>query len=120
MALPVKAAEFSGNYLLSMCSSDAKGNELTSGGHIACQAYISGVLDYHNLIHSLGTAPSIDFCVPDTATLNDLQAIVTRYLSKNRNAHGSFTAAPAVALALFNAYPCRKNGYSSKIVHHSK
>ncbi|MCB1721859.1 MAG: hypothetical protein KDI11_08910, partial [Alphaproteobacteria bacterium] len=63
--VPAVAARFSGDYLLQVCGSDKQGNELLSGGHIACQAYISGLMDYHNLIRSLGTAPSVDFCVPE-------------------------------------------------------
>lgn len=102
------AAQFSGDYLLSMCASDEKGRELTPGGHIACQAYIAGVLDYHNLMRSLGTSPSVDFCVPEGVSIKGLQNAVVRYLSKRRGQHGSFTAAPAVALALFSAYPCKK------------
>ncbi len=90
-----------------MCSSDESGRELAPGGHIACQAYIAGVLDYHNLVRSLGTAPSVDFCVPDDVGMNKLQNVVAAYLDKNSGIHGSFTAAPAVALALFSAYPCR-------------
>lgn len=103
-----RAAQFSGDYLLSMCSSDAQGKELVAGGHIACQAYIAGVLDYHNLVKSLGTAPSVNFCVPEGVTMNQLQMVVARYLQMRRSQHGSFIAAPGVALALFSAYPCKK------------
>jgi hypothetical protein len=101
------AAEFSGSYLLYVCGSDAKGKELTPGGHITCQSYIAGVVDYHNLIHSLGTSPSVDFCVPENASLEMLQEIVVRYIAQNKEAHGPFVASPAVALALFEAFPCK-------------
>jgi Rap1a immunity proteins len=102
------AAEFSGAYLIRVCASDAAGKEIVPGGHIACQGYISGVVDYHVLIRSLGTAPSVDFCIPEKTSLNTVQSIVFRYLVKNRKQHGSFVAAPGVALALFEAYPCKK------------
>lgn len=101
-----KAAEFSGDYLLHMCSSDKDGKEITPGGHVACQAYIAGVLDYHTLIRSLGTSPSVDFCVPKDVGLNDLQKQVVRYLILNKSEHGGFIASPGVALALFEKYPC--------------
>ena len=103
-----RAAQFSGSYLMHVCGSDAKGKELAVGGHITCQAYIAGVLDYHNLLRSLGTAPSVDFCVPENAELKTLQRQVFSYVFKNRQQHSSFTAAPAVALSLYNAYPCKK------------
>ncbi|MCE7887844.1 MAG: hypothetical protein DYH13_10140 [Alphaproteobacteria bacterium PRO2] len=105
---PAQAARFSGDYLLQMCLSDKNGKELVPGGHVACQSYIAGVLDYHNLIRSLGTSPSVEFCVPENVGLNQLQKDVASYLYKNKSQHGAFIAAPAVALALFNAYPCGK------------
>ncbi len=101
------AAEFSGAYLLRLCNFGPDGKETVAGGHAACQSYIAGVIDYHNLIRSLGTAPSVDFCVPDKTTLYDLQMAVVRYLTVNGQ-HDGFVAAPAVALALFDVYPCKK------------
>lgn len=101
------AARFTGNYLLEMCASDEKGDEIIEGGHAICQSYISGVIDYNNLIRSLGTAPSVDFCVPDNVTLKELQSIVTAYIFRNKDQHGSFIASPAVAMALYAVYPCK-------------
>lgn len=103
-----RAAQFTGNYLLEMCASDENGYELVKGGSAICQSYISGLMDYNNLVKMLGTVPSVDFCVPETATLKELQAIVAAYLYRNKAQHGSFTAAPAVALALYSVYPCKK------------
>jgi len=105
---PAHAARFSGDYLLQMCASDKDGNELVPGGHTACQSYISGVMDYHNLIRSMGTSPSVEFCVPETVGLNELQEKVAAYIFKNKKQHGAFVASPAVALALYNYYPCGK------------
>lgn len=107
IAPPANAAQFSGAYLIHVCGTDAKGKELAPGGHIACQAYIAGLLDYHNLLRTLGTAPSIDFCVPKDTNLEKLQTQIFSYVFKNRKQHGSFTAAPAVALGLYQAYPCK-------------
>lgn len=103
-----QAAQFSGAYLLHVCGVNQHGLELVPGGHIACQAYIAGVLDYHNLMRSLGTAPGVDYCVPQKTSMEELQKVVYVYIYKNRKQHGAFTAAPAVALALYNAYPCKK------------
>ena len=98
-------ALISGAYLYEVCKRDEEGKEVVSGGHIACQSYISGLIDYHNLLRSLGTAPSIDFCVPNTVDKAKLQDIVRTYLKENDH-HGPFIAAPAVSLALFESYPC--------------
>jgi len=105
--LPAFSAQFSGQYLMSMCASDEQGEEIAAGGHIACQAYIAGILDYHVLMKSLGTAPGIDFCVPSEATLNQVQDKVQSYVLRNRKQHSSFIAAPGVALGLHNAFPCK-------------
>jgi hypothetical protein len=100
-------ALISGAYLLELCKRDQNGKETVAGGHSACQAYIAGLIDYHNLLRSLGTSPNIDLCVPPTAKLNDLQDIVWKYLDRNAY-HDSFIAAPAVSLALFQVFPCKK------------
>lgn len=105
--MPAFAAQFSGQYLMSMCASDEQGKEIAPGGHIACQAYIAGILDYHTLTKSLGTAPGIDFCVPEGTTLNQIQDKVQSYILRNRKQHSSFIAAPGVALGLHNAFPCK-------------
>lgn len=109
-----RAAQFSGSYLLHVCGVDENRKELAPGGHIACQSYIAGVLDYHNLLRSLGAAPSIDFCVPESTTLEELHIRVYSYIFKHRKEHGAFTAAPAVALALNQAYPCKQKKKATK------
>ncbi len=98
---------FSGAYLQKLCERDAKGKEIVKGGHTACQAYIAGTIDYHKLMKSLGTAPTIDFCVPNTEKMSKLQDIVWIYLKENGQ-HTDFIAAPAVTLALYEYYPCPK------------
>lgn len=104
---PAGAAIFSGAYLLELCKRNEDGSETVQGGHGACQAYISGVIDYHQLLRSLGTSPSVDFCVPDNISTNDLQDIVWSYLDENAT-NDQFIAAPAVALALFEVFPCEE------------
>jgi hypothetical protein len=96
---------FSTAYLMELCRRDNKGKEVVKGGHAACQSYISGIIDYHGLMTSLGTAPTIDFCVPNTERLDKIQDQVWLYLIQNKQ-HAEFIAAPAVALALYEYYPC--------------
>lgn len=110
MIVPVCAQDntsgfFSSSYLAALCESDAKGKEKIKNGHTACQSYISGVIDYHKLMKTLGTAPTIDFCVPNTEKMRKLQNIVFAYLAMNAQ-HSEFVAAPAVTLALYEYYPC--------------
>ncbi|MCB9978858.1 MAG: hypothetical protein H6862_04565 [Rhodospirillales bacterium] len=108
-----RAREFSGAYLLQMCASAESGAELVPGGHIACQSYIAGVIDYHVLLRSLGTAPSIDFCIPDSVNLDLIQKVVALYLMRNRQ-HAEFVAAPAVSLALYQSWPCKTKSGKKK------
>ncbi len=103
-----QAARFTSDYLLGTCGSDEDGAELTKGGHLACQAYIAGVIDYHNLIRSMDVAPSVDFCVPETESMGRVQERIVKYLRHNVSQQGPFIATPAVALGLFLYYPCGK------------
>ena len=94
-------------YLHQICARDENGAEKMAGGHVACQSYISGVIDYHNLLKTLGTAPSVDICLSNTAKLSDLQDVVWSYLDKNAQ-HDAFAAAPAITLALAQVFPCKE------------
>jgi hypothetical protein len=94
-------------YLHQICARDENGAEKMAGGHTACQAYIAGVIDYHNLLKTLGTAPSVDICITNTAKPSDLQDVVWNYLDKNAQ-HDAFAAAPAITLALAQVFPCKK------------
>lgn len=98
---------FSSQYLLELCRSNSRGKEVVKGGHTACQSYIAGVIDYHKLMKTLGTAPTIDFCVPNTEPMSRLQNIVWKFLTENGQ-HSEFVAAPAVTLALYEYYPCTR------------
>ncbi|MCB9991011.1 MAG: hypothetical protein H6867_06485 [Rhodospirillales bacterium] len=106
--LPVRAdaARFTGAYLLQVCDMDEQGREKVKGGHTTCQSYISGVMDYHNVLRSLNIAPKIDICIPQSMTLNDVHDVVLRYLRKHGE-HDAFIAAPAVTMALYEVYPCK-------------
>ncbi len=86
---------------------DSNGKEVVKGGHNACQSYIAGVLDYHNVLQSLNIAPKIDICVPGGVAMGELQAIVLRYL-RAHGEHDAYIAAPAVTMAIYQIYPCKK------------
>lgn len=98
--------QFSGAYLLHVCEIDAKGKEVVKGGHTACQAYIAGVIDYHRILQSMKLAPKIDICVPTKTPVTKVHKIVLAYLRKHKE-NDAFIAAPAVTMALYNAYPCK-------------
>jgi len=108
----VRGAQFSGEYLLKVCAVDSTGREVVSSGKIACQAYISGVVDYHNMLRAMDLTSDMNFCIPKDVSLNELQIRVLAYLYKRAKLHRKFTAAPGVAMALFSLYPCP--GYSAK------
>ncbi|MBU0859728.1 MAG: hypothetical protein KJ667_07300 [Alphaproteobacteria bacterium] len=101
------AARFSGKYLLELCDFGPDGKEKIAGGHAACQAYIAGVLDYHAFLQGMKIAPKTDICVPQSATMNQVHAVVLKYLKANTQ-HDGFVAAPAVTTALYQVYACRK------------
>ena len=107
------AVRFNGKYLLQTCDIGPDGKEVIPGGHAACQAYIAGVLDYHAVLQSFKIAPKIDICVSESVSMNDLHAVVLKYLKENTQ-HDGFIAAPAVTMALYQAYPCRKASSKKK------
>ena len=105
-AMPASAARFSGSYLLQMCEMSADGRETVPGGHTTCQAYIAGVIDYHNVLQSLNIAPNVNICISEKVTMNDVHAVVLDYLRKHGE-HDDFVAAPAVTMALYEVFPCK-------------
>jgi hypothetical protein len=92
-------ALMTGKSLSLLCSSDKQDDVFS------CQNYIAGIVDYHRLLKSLGNAPSVDFCPPPTATLDQMRRIVAAYIQKHTE-HQDFIAAPGVAMSLYAAYPC--------------
>lgn len=104
-AAPAKAATdgalMTGGALATLCASRNNGDQF------ACQSYIAGVIDYHRLIRGLGTAPTVDFCLPDRLPMADVKAVVMQYLTRYTE-HRDFIAAPAVSMALYQRFPCKK------------
>lgn len=72
----------------------------------ACINYVAGVIDYHTLMASFGTAPTIDFCLPDSITKEKAAILVMAYLRTETN-NDAFTAASTIPMALHKAFPCR-------------
>lgn len=101
------AARVTGGDLLAYCNMDEQGEEMVKGGHTTCQAYISGVIDYHNMLRSMKIAPEVNICIPQDTTLYALHMAVLKYLRKHKVNTGDFIAAPAVTMALFSRFPCR-------------
>jgi hypothetical protein len=101
MAVPAHAAFMTGKVLLGLCTSSKADDQF------ACENYIAGVIDYHILVRSLGTAPSVDFCLPRTVRMQQIKQVVQVYLTQRPEQHG-FVAAPAVALALYGTFPCAR------------
>lgn len=113
-AYPAHAAEVSGEYLMNVCFLDKDGKEIIPQGHVTCQSYIAGVMDYHSFTKSLGISSSFDFCIPKGTTLNDIHKKVHDFLIRNREQYGPFIASPAVMVALNEAYPCPKKAKRPK------
>ncbi len=98
---PKPGALMTGRNLMLLCAS-SKSDDL-----FACQNYIAGIIDYHRLLRGLGTAPTVDFCVPAATDMQTIRRVVLRYL-QTRTEHRDFVAAPAVAMSLYGAWPCNK------------
>lgn len=70
-----------------------------------CLGYIAGVIDYHVMLQSLGTAPTTDFCLPAALPVEDAAVAILSFLRKAPQ-HGEFIAGPAIVMALHEKYPC--------------
>ncbi|MDH5723327.1 MAG: Rap1a/Tai family immunity protein [Alphaproteobacteria bacterium] len=107
-----QAARLSGEYLFKVCAVDKSGEETIKGGKIACQSYISGMIDYYKFLESMNLQSDMPdnmrFCVPEEASLNEIQIKVLAFFYTYNKLHEKFVAAPAVLMALSAAYPCAK------------
>lgn len=73
----------------------------------ACINYVAGVIDYHQLMQSFGTAPTLSFCLPASISKEEAAVLVMAYL-KTSSQNDPFTAAATIPLALNKAFPCKK------------
>ena len=97
---PAAAAYVTGADLLKHCQSGKPAQIM------GCMNYVAGIIDYQLMMQSLGTEPSIEFCLPADLSIEKASVVVMRYLEKSPQ-HQSFIAAPAVMMALQQSYPCR-------------
>ena len=97
----ITGALMTGKSLLSLCTSAENADQF------ACQSYIAGIIDYHRLVRSLGTAPTVDFCIPENVKMADMRDKIVAYLL-GHSEHHDFIAAPGVSLGLYKAFPCPK------------
>jgi len=99
-ARPAPAAYVSTADLGKLCQSNDKADIN------ACVYYVAGVIDYHILLQSLGTAPpTLGFCLPDSLTMPQAAALVVAYLQTSAPQDG-FVAASSIPLALNKVFPC--------------
>ncbi len=100
-AKPAAAQFLTGADLLALCTSSE------SRKVYSCMNYVAGVIDYHVVMQSLGTAPTKDYCLPENLPLEAATVTVMTYLKKSPM-HQAFIAAPAITMALSEKYPCVK------------
>lgn len=98
---PAAAVYVSGGDLVQNCLSDKKHDVY------ACVHYVAGVIDYHTVMQSVGTAPTLSFCIPAGVSVSEAAYVVLRYLRSQPMQQG-FVAAMSVPLALNKTYPCPK------------
>lgn len=98
-ATPARAMYMSSADLSARCQSDR------SEDIHACTSYVAGVIDYHLLLQSLGTNPTMPFCMPESINMQQAAVIVMAYL-KTAPQHDAFVAASAIPLAINKAFPC--------------
>ncbi len=98
---PADAAYVTGADLLRSCQGK-KPADIYS-----CVNYVAGIIDYQLMMQSLGTEPSVEFCLPADLPIERAAVTVLQYLKKSPQ-HLSFIAAPAVMMALQESYPCRR------------
>jgi len=91
-----------GNELLEVCEAFVNNTNFEKG--IACNGYISGVFDAHEIFVDWDDMkPS--WCMPDSVTNAQLILIVTKYLQENPNKLRA-GASGHVVNALIKTFPC--------------
>ncbi len=91
--------------LLSMCRMEGvdKDKNLPS----FCETYVAGVIDTQNMLKTMDFVTPVTFCIPERYSIQQVTEIVLNDLAASPQ-HDHFIAAPAVTLALFKAFPCKK------------
>ena len=91
--------------LLSMCRME--GADLDINLPSFCETYIAGVIDTQNMLKGMDFTTPVTFCIPEQYSIKQVSEIVLNDLAASPQ-HDHFIAAPAVTLALFKAFPCKK------------
>lgn len=100
-AAPSQAMYFSSAELAVKCMSD-RPEDIHD-----CTSYVAGVIDYHLLLQSMGTVPTMPFCMPESISMQQAAVVVMAYL-RTAPQHDAFVAAAAIPLAINKAFPCRE------------
>ena len=100
-ALPARADFMSGKVLASLCASDV---DWESGG---CVGYIVGVADAFDHLHlsSTGGADGGKYCIPDSATREEIVGLVVKSLDENPDKLDSL-ALHLASNAFISAFDC--------------
>ena len=100
-ALPARADFMSGKVLASLCASDV---DWESGG---CVGYIVGVADAfdHRHLTSTGGADGGKYCIPDSATREEIVELVVKSLDENPDKLDSL-ALHLASNAFISAFDC--------------
>ena len=93
----------SGNELLGECTT-SESDPAYSRKYLACLGYISGAIDQHESLVSVGRAQR-QFCLRPNVNLGQLADIVVIWLQRNPE-NRDLTASFLITLALQDAFPC--------------
>ena len=98
---PAQADFMNGNVLAGLCAAD---EEWESGG---CVGYIVGVADSFDHLHMsrTGGADGGQYCIPDSATRQEIVGLVVKSLNKNPDKLDNL-AVHLVSNAFINAFNC--------------
>lgn len=99
--LPCFSAEYeTGNYWDDQCNH--QGRE----GYLRCAAFATGGLGGFQL-HAQIVGVKADFCIPESATIQQTTDVFAAYLRDNPN-HGHQLAVALLAVALRKVFPCER------------
>jgi hypothetical protein len=93
-----------GGQLRELCT--ASGRPDSALNQAACLSYIVGVVDGVDAFSAI-TQTSAPYCIPDKTGAEDLKAVVSSYLIRNRDTE-QYGAGGRVMLALLEAFKCKR------------
>ncbi len=107
LSAPPAASAMTGNQLLDACTKgQAPSNEAVLA-HVACGAYIAGVVDLDPVINPYMRVQGLPgFCLPQDVTNNQLTNLVIQRL-RNAPADNHMPGGILVVQAMVDAFPCK-------------